>query len=80
MTFSVEVESPDDVEAESHSIHIFIDRERLLQFISELDELSKLDCGEHVHFFTKRWGPEDLSTKKHLADSKITNHLKICLV
>lgn len=80
MTFSVEVENPEGVINETHSVQVYIDRENLRSLIEDLEELCSGKNGEHLHFFTKSWGPADLSGEAHIEGNKISNHLKICLV
>jgi uncharacterized protein YlbG (UPF0298 family) len=80
VTFSVELQDPDEANVSKHVVHIYIDRDEVDQLIADLKQLKKSKDLSSVRFFTPSWGGDQLTEKLHRSDSVISNHLRIWLV
>lgn len=80
MTFSVEIESPDEVSESGHSVEIYVDQKNLLSLVKRLTLLADNPPGEHLHFMSESWGLGDLTEETHMDSNVITHHLKIIVV
>ena len=63
--------------ANRDEVEIYLDNEGIDDLIMQLRFLKK--PGDHVHFFTKEWGGEPLSSETHLPENKTIHHLRIVL-
>lgn len=80
MTFSVEIEHPEDVMENGHMVHIFIDKDEIEGLISELERLISTTRFSKLLYTSEEWGIGGLTDKPHAEGNKTTHMLKISIV
>ncbi len=79
MTFTVEIQNPQDVMESGHVVHILLDEDELEQLIFDLEEI-RTKPNKSLVLTSKSWGVGDLDEEPLRNDTVITHLLKFTKV
>ncbi|MEX0303326.1 MAG: hypothetical protein AB3N24_12970 [Leisingera sp.] len=77
MTFTVEIQNPDEIKEHNHIVHIFVSPDEIDQLVIDLQHLKNAKPGTSVRLFSSDWGGGELSDTPQRNDSVATNMLRI---